>query len=63
MLAKIVYILGIVAAVWSVLDIFKKSHLSIIVKIILSIVVVATSWVGFICYYLLYAQTFFEYSD
>ena len=49
MLAKIVYILGIVAAVWSVLDIFKKNHLSIIVKIILSIVVVATSWVGFIC--------------
>lgn len=53
MLSAIVYILGIVAGVWCVLDIFKKKHLSAIVKLILAVVVILTSWIGFIVYYLL----------
>ena len=53
MLAKIVYVLGIVVAVWCVLDIFKKPSLGIIGKILLSIAVLAFSWVGFIVYYFL----------
>ena len=53
MLAKIVYILGIVVAVWCVLDIFKKPSLGIIGKILLSICVLAFSWVGFVVYYFL----------
>lgn len=35
MLAKIVYILGIIVAVWCVLDIFKKKNLNFLLKIIL----------------------------
>ena len=53
MLSKIVYILGIVVAIWCVLDIFKKPKLGIIGKILLSIAVLAFSWVGFIVYYFL----------
>ena len=53
MLTKIVYILGIVIAIWCVLDIFKKPKLGIIGKILLSIAVLAFSWVGFIVYYFL----------
>lgn len=34
MLATIIYILGIVAAIWCVLDIFKKSKIGIIRKLI-----------------------------
>jgi len=51
MLATIVYILGIVVAIWCVLDIFKKPKLGLIGKILLSILVVAFSWVGFVVYY------------
>ena len=51
MLATIVYILGIIIAVWCVLDIFKKEKLGLIGKILLSIVVLACSWVGFVVYY------------
>ncbi|MBR1869804.1 MAG: hypothetical protein IJ799_07055 [Bacteroidales bacterium] len=51
MLSKIVYILGIVAAVWCVLDIFKKDKLDLVWKIVLCIAVLATSWVGFAVYY------------
>ena len=53
MIATIVYILGIVAAVWCVLDIFKHNKLEPLYKVLLSIAVVAFSWVGFLVYYFL----------
>ena len=52
-MAKIIYILGIVIAVWCVLDIFKKTSIGIVGKILLSIAVLAFSWVGFLVYYFL----------
>ena len=52
-MAQIIYILGIVIAVWCVLDIFKKTSIGIVGKILLSIAVLAFSWVGFIVYYFL----------
>ena len=51
MLAKIIYILGIILAVWCVLDIFKKNSLGLIGKIIISVLVLIFSWVGFAVYY------------
>ncbi len=51
MLSKIIYVLGILAAVWCVLDIFKKSGWSILKKIIVAVLVLATSWIGFAVYY------------
>jgi hypothetical protein len=53
MIATLVYIAGIVAAIWCVLDIFKHNKLEPIFKILLAIAVVAFSWVGFLVYYLL----------
>lgn len=52
MLAKIIYIIGILLAIACVLDIFKKSKWGIIKKIIVALLVLATSWVGIIVYYL-----------
>lgn len=51
-MGTILYILGIVAAVWCVLDIFKK-NISLVLKIILSVLVLTFSWVGCIVYYIL----------
>jgi hypothetical protein len=56
MIGTIVYILGIVAAVWCVLDIFKHNKLEPLYKVLLSIAVVAFSWVGFLVYYFLIRQ-------
>ncbi len=53
MLATIVYIVGLVAAIWCVLDIFKKPKLSLLWKVVLSIAVLATSWIGLVVYYFL----------
>lgn len=50
MLASIIYILGIVAAIWCVLDILKKPW-GLLKKIIVAILVLAFSWVGFLVYY------------
>ena len=52
-MAKIIYILGIVIAIWCVLDIFKKPKLGLVGKILLSIPVLAFSCVGFVVYYFL----------
>ena len=56
MIGTLVYITGIVAAVWCVLDIFKHNKLEPLYKILLSIAVVAFSWLGFIVYYFLIRQ-------
>ena len=46
MLGTIIYILGIVAAVWCVLDIFKSNKLEPLYKLLLAIAVLAFSWIG-----------------
>ena len=51
MLGKIIYILGIIAAVWCVLDIFKKNNLDMLKKILLTVLVLCTSWLGILVYY------------
>lgn len=53
MISSIIYIAGIVAAIWCVLDIFKHNKLEPLYKILLSIAVIAFSWVGLIVYYFL----------
>ena len=52
-MAKIIYLLGIIIAIWCVLDIFKKTSIGIVGKILLSIAVLAFSWLGFLVYYFL----------
>ena len=47
----IIYIIGVVLAVIAVLDIFKKP-IGIIGKIICSALVLLTSWIGLIVYFL-----------
>ena len=51
MLASIIYVVGVVLAVLAVLDILKKP-ISLVGKIISIVLVLITSWVGVIVYYL-----------
>ncbi|MCQ2139816.1 MAG: PLDc N-terminal domain-containing protein [Bacteroidales bacterium] len=51
-MGKIVWLLGVIAAVWCVLDIFKRPW-DLVKKIIVAVLVLAFSWVGFIVYYLI----------
>lgn len=51
-MAKLVYILGIIAAIWCVLDILKKPW-GLLKKIIVAVLVLIFSWAGFLVYILL----------
>ncbi len=51
MLAKLVYVLGVLAAIWCILDILKKPW-GLLKKIIVGILVLAFSWVGCLAYFL-----------
>lgn len=51
MLATIVYVVGLIASIWCVLDIFKKPNLGLLWKIVLAIAVLAFSWIGLVVYY------------
>ena len=53
MLAKIIYILGVVLAIWCVLDIFKHNKIGLVGKILLSVAVLMFSWIGLLVYYFL----------
>ena len=48
---SIIYIIGLVLAVLAVIDICKKP-ISIVGKIICSVIVLLTSWIGLLVYYL-----------
>lgn len=50
-MSTIIYIIGLVLAILAVIDIFKKP-ISIVGKIICSVIVLVTSWIGLIVYYL-----------
>ena len=47
----IIYLIGLVLAVLAVIDICKKP-ISVVGKVICSVLVLATSWIGLLVYYL-----------
>ena len=49
-MGTILYLVGLVCAVLAVLDIFKK-NISTVGKVIASVLVLLTSWVGLLVYY------------
>ena len=51
MIGKIIYILGVIAAIWCVIDILKKKNTSLLIKILLCVLVLCTSWIGLALYY------------
>lgn len=50
-MATIVYIVGIVLSILAVIDIIKKP-ISLVGKIICSVIVLCTSWIGLAVYFL-----------
>ena len=57
-MGTILYLVGLVCAVLAVLDIFKK-NISTVGKVIASVLVLLTSWVGLLVYYF-YAKDHLE---
>ncbi len=51
MKGSLIYLIGLVLSIIAVLDIIKKP-ISLVGKIICAVLVLATSWIGLIVYYL-----------
>lgn len=49
-MGTILYIVGLICAIWCVLDVFKK-NIDLPWKIILAVVLLGTSWLGLALYY------------
>ncbi len=49
-MGTLIWLAGLICAIWCVLDIFKKP-ISIVGKLILTVIVLATSWLGLVLYY------------
>ncbi|MBQ6299546.1 MAG: hypothetical protein IJK79_04090 [Bacteroidales bacterium] len=50
-MSRLIYLIGLVLAIVAVYDICKKP-ISLVGKIICSVLVLATSWIGLLVYYL-----------
>ena len=50
MIGTLIWLVGVVCTIWCVLDIFKK-NISTAGKVIASVLVLLTSWVGLAVYY------------
>ena len=50
-MGSIIYVIGVVLAVLAVIDIIKKP-ISLVGKIISAVLVLATSWIGLLVYFL-----------
>ncbi len=49
-MGTIIWLVGVICSIWCVIDIFKKP-IGLIGKLLTAIIVLTTSWVGFLLYY------------
>lgn len=50
-MGTIIYLIGVVLAIFAVIDIFKK-NITFVGKLICSVLVLITGWIGLLVYYL-----------
>lgn len=50
-MARIVYIVGIILSIWCVIDLFKNKTIHVAWKILISILILSTSFIGLLIYY------------
>ena len=49
-MGTIIWLAGLICAIWCILDIFKKP-VGLVGKLVMTIIVLATSWLGLALYY------------
>lgn len=51
MISFLVWLAGIVCCIWCIKDVWSKSHVDTLIKVLLTIGLVVTSWIGLAVYY------------
>ena len=52
-MGTILYLIGLACALWCVYDLFTTKKIDILWKIVISVVLLSTSWIGLAIYYFL----------
>ncbi|MBO5655961.1 MAG: hypothetical protein J6R87_02770 [Rikenellaceae bacterium] len=53
MMGTILYLIGLACAIWCVYELFTTKQIDIIWKVVISVVLLSTSWIGLAVYYFL----------
>lgn len=51
MIAFILWIIGLVCCIWCIKDVWSKSHVDTVIKVLLTVGLLVTSWIGLAVYY------------
>ena len=50
-MALILWIIGLVCCIWCIKDVWSKSHVDALIKVLLTVGLLVTSWIGLAVYY------------
>lgn len=50
-MALIIWIIGLVCCIWCIKDVWSKSHVDTLIKVLLTVGLLAFSWIGLAVYY------------
>ncbi len=50
-MALILWIIGLVCCIWCIKDVWSKSHVDTVIKVLLTVGLLVTSWIGLAVYY------------
>lgn len=53
MIGFIIFILGLICCFWCIKDVWSKKNLDTVIKVLLTIGLLCTSWIGLAVYYFL----------
>ncbi len=51
MIALIIWLVGLFCCIWCVKDVWSKSHVDTLIKIVLTVALLCCSWLGLAVYY------------
>ncbi len=51
MIGFIIWLVGLICCIWCVRDVWSKSHVDNVIKIVLTIALLCCSWLGLAVYY------------
>ena len=49
----IIWLVGVICCIWCIKDVWSKTKIDTVIKIVLTVGLIVTSWIGFAVYYFL----------
>ena len=53
MISFLIWLVGVICCIWCIKDVWNKKQLDTVIKIVITVALIACSWIGFAVYYFL----------